>query len=193
MRHRRTRRRIQRNFSHRKQMLENMVNSLFHHQMIRTTWVKAKEAQRLADRLISLGKRGTLHSRRQAYAILGNRQSTLHLFNDIAPRFKERQGGYTRVLHHGVRKGDGASLAVLELTERVDLQKEIKPSKDKKAKELSSSEEAKKPGEIQIKEKKREPAQVETKTKAEPFKKEIKPRTGFFRNLKHFFRRKSGG
>ena len=97
------------------------------------------------------------------------------------------------MLHHGVRKGDGASLAVLELTERVDLQKEIKPSMDKKAKELSSSEEVKKPGGIQIKEKKREPAQVETKTKPEPFKKEIKPRTGFFRNLKHFFRRKSGG
>lgn len=183
MRHNRTRRRLKRNFSHRKQMLENLVMSLLQHQAVRTTWPKAKEAQKLADRLITLGKAGTLHSRRRAFAILGNRKVTQALFERIAPRFKARAGGYTRVLHYGVRQGDGAPLALLELTEKEIVEKKPRPEKKAKAepREGAKAEAAE-----------RKAGAPEARPKAEPHRHVEKPKKSFFSNIQRFFRKKGG-
>ena len=96
-------------------MLENMVTSLLQHQQITTTLQKAKAAQRLADRMITLGKTDSLASRRMAFSYLQDHQLTSKLFKEVAPRFKDRKGGYTRILHLQRRKGDGAELGMLEL------------------------------------------------------------------------------
>ena len=183
MRHNRSRRRLKRAFSHRKQLLENLALSLFRHQAIETTWPKAKEAQKLADRLITLGKDGTLHARRRAYAILGNREATTNLFNRIAPRFKDRKGGYTRVLHSGTRKGDGAPLALLELVEKEIVEKKPKAGKKKAAETHEPKKHEAGPE-----------ARHEHKHKHEerPAKKETQQKGGFLKNIQQFFRRKGG-
>lgn len=126
MRHRKDRRKLGRTSSHRKAMLENLVISLLTHQRIRTTVAKAKEARRLADRVISLAKEGSLPARRRAFGILQDRSLVKELFDEVAPRFKERAGGYTRLIRCGPRPGDGAQMAILELVE------EAKPPKEKK-------------------------------------------------------------
>ena len=101
-------------------MFRNMVTSLLLHEHIRTTDAKAKELRRWAERMVTLGKRGTLHARRQALAFIRSRQVVAKLFDDVAVRFKERPGGYTRVTKVGVRRGDAAAMSVIELTERGD-------------------------------------------------------------------------
>lgn len=187
MRHNRTRRRLQRNFSHRKQMLENLVTSLFEHQQVQTTWVKAKEAQKLADQLITLGKDDSLHSRRKAFAILQDHGKTSQLFGKIAPRFRNRKGGYTRVLHLGHRKGDAAPMAVLELTE-----KEIREKKAReKAAKKTHAQPHEEPTRVEGEERKHEHAPEKHKQEA-PRPKEAREKKGFFKNLKQFFRRKGG-
>ena len=97
-------------------MLGLMVTNLFQHGRIRTTLAKAKVTQRLGDRLITLGKEGSIHSRRMAYRVLKDRDAVKQLFGEIAPRFVDTAGGYTRVLKLGPRQGDGAPVALLELT-----------------------------------------------------------------------------
>ena len=109
MRHRKKGRELSRTSSHRHAMLRNMATSLILHERIRTTEAKAKELRPFAERLITLAKRGDLHSRR-----LAGRQM---LFDQIGPRFETRPGGYTRIMKLGARKGDGAELALIELTE----------------------------------------------------------------------------
>ena len=94
--------------SHRRAMLRNMVTSLLRHERIRTTAPKAKVARRYADRMITLGKRGDLHARRLAARFINDETVLKKLFDEIAPKFEERQGGYTRVVHTGVRKGDAS-------------------------------------------------------------------------------------
>jgi large subunit ribosomal protein L17 len=101
--------------AHRRAMLRNMVTSLFKHERIVTTAPKAKEAKRWAERMITFGKAGDLHARRQAARFVNDETVLKKLFDEIAPAFKERQGGYTRVLRMGPRKGDVAERAVLEL------------------------------------------------------------------------------
>jgi large subunit ribosomal protein L17 len=101
-------------------MFRNMVTSLLLHEHIRTTDAKAKELRRWAERMVTLGKRGTLHARRQALAFIRSRQVVAKLFDDVAVRFKERAGGYTRVTKVGVRRGDAAAMSIIELTERGD-------------------------------------------------------------------------
>jgi large subunit ribosomal protein L17 len=101
--------------SHRRAMLRNMVTSLFRHERITTTAPKAKEAKRWAERMITLGKRGDLHARRQAATFVNDETVLKKLFDEIAPSFKDRAGGYTRVMRTGVRKGDVAEMAILEL------------------------------------------------------------------------------
>ena len=193
MRHNRTRRRLKRNFSHRKQMLENLVTSLLKHQQVRTTVPKAKEAQKLADRLITMGKVDSLHSRRQVFAVLQDHDMTTELFSKIAPRFKNRKGGYTRVLHVGTRKGDAAPIALLELTEKeVRTKKVIKRKTDKAAKhdhEHGHAHDEAAAGHEQ----KSEVAPHETHRKPEGPKKEMKQKPGFFKNMRSFFGRKQGG
>jgi len=101
--------------SHRRAMLRNMVTSLLRHERIRTTAPKAKVARRYADRMITLGKQGDLHARRLAARFINDETVLKKLFDEIAPKFEERQGGYTRILRTGVRKGDASDMAILEL------------------------------------------------------------------------------
>lgn len=112
-------RKLGRTTSHRKAMLSNLVTSLFHYERITTTLFKAKEARRLAERLITKAKKDTLSSRRQVAKVIKDKEALRKLFSSIAPRFKERPGGYTRILKMGRRKGDNAHLAIIELTERI--------------------------------------------------------------------------
>lgn len=99
-------------------MFRNMVTSLLWSERIQTTDAKAKELRRWADRMVTLGKRGTLHARRQALAFVRSRRVVAKLFDEIAPRFRDRPGGYTRITKLGLRRGDAAPLSVIELTER---------------------------------------------------------------------------
>ena len=118
MRHRMSGRKLNRSSSHRKAMFTNMTASLLRHEQIMTTLPKAKELRRVADRVITLGKRGTLHTRRQAAAILGDDALVRKLFGPLAERYRDRSGGYTRVLKAGFRYGDNAPMAVIELVDR---------------------------------------------------------------------------
>src|SRR5579875_1350544 len=115
MRHRNYGRKLSRNTSHRRALLRNLVTSLILEERIETTVAKAKAARGLAEEMISLGKRGDLHARRLAAAYCLSAVAVKKLFEEIAPRYASRNGGYTRIIHTGWRKGDGADTAVLEL------------------------------------------------------------------------------
>ncbi len=118
MRHRNGARKLNRTSSHRKAMFSNMAVSLLIHEQIKTTLPKAKELRRVADKMITLGKRGTLHTRRQAFSYLRDDAAVSKLFSALAGRYKDRSGGYTRVLKAGYRYGDNAPMAVIELVDR---------------------------------------------------------------------------
>lgn len=143
MRHRKSRLQLNRFTSWRRQTLVSLVSSLFIHQSIQTTRQKAYAVRPLAEKLISLGKENSLAAKRQAYRILGNHQLVSLLFGDIAPRFNHKIGGYTRIFNLGIRRGDNARMAILELTEikkkerkkTVKLEKEVKPEETKGVRE----------------------------------------------------------
>jgi len=118
MRHGMSGRKLNRTSSHRKAMFANMAAALIGHEQIKTTLPKAKDLRRVVDKLITLGKRGDLHARRQAWAILRNDELTQKLFGSLAERYKERPGGYTRVIKAGFRYGDAAPMAMIELVDR---------------------------------------------------------------------------
>ncbi len=118
MRHGMSRRKLNRSGTHRKAMFANMAVALLKHEQIQTTLPKAKDLRRVVDRLITLGKRGDLHARRQAMSVLRDRTITAKLFAELAARYRERPGGYTRVLKAGHRYGDMAPIAVIELVDR---------------------------------------------------------------------------
>lgn len=118
MRHREKGRKLGRKKSHRELMLRNLVTSLFDNESVRTTEAKAKEARRLAERMVSFAKRGDLHARRQVLRHINDQDVVKKLFDSIAPRFEGRNGGYTRVIKLGRRHGDAAPIAILELTEK---------------------------------------------------------------------------
>lgn len=128
MRHRTSGRKLNRTSSHRKAMFMNMTVSLLKHEQITTTVPKAKELRRVADRMITLGKRGSLHARRQAASFLQDDAVVRKLFGPLAERYRQRAGGYTRVLRAGFRYGDNAPVAVIEL---VDRDPEAKGAEDK--------------------------------------------------------------
>ena len=115
MRHQKSGRHLSRTAEHRKALLRNLVTELFRHERIETTQVKAKEARRLAERLITFAKRGDLHARRQVDRYVMSREVTRKLFSTIAPWYEEREGGYTRIIRTRSRPGDGAEMAYLEL------------------------------------------------------------------------------
>jgi len=115
MRHQKEGRKLGRTASHRKALLRNMVSSLLEFEKIETTDAKAKELRKVADKMITWGKRGDLHARRLSLRVISSTKIVQKLFNDIAPRFKERQGGYTRIVKVGRRKGDNAPLSIIEL------------------------------------------------------------------------------
>ena len=132
MRHRNSNRKLNRTHEHRKAMFANMVCSLIEHEQIQTTLPKAKELKKIVDKYITLGKKGSLHSRRQAISRLKQNSAVIKLFETLAPRYKERNGGYTRVLKAGFRYGDAAPLAVIEF---VDRDVSAKGAKDKELQE----------------------------------------------------------
>ncbi|TNC46607.1 50S ribosomal protein L17 [Rubellimicrobium rubrum] len=118
MRHGSGYRKLNRTHEHRKALFANMAGSLIEHEQIKTTLPKAKELKRVIDKLITLGKRGDLHARRQAAAALKQDMHVQKLFAVLGPRYQERQGGYCRVLKAGFRYGDMAPMAIIELVER---------------------------------------------------------------------------
>ena len=118
MRHGSGYRKLNRTHEHRKAMFANMAGSLIEHEQIKTTLPKAKELKRIADKLITLGKRGDLHARRLAAARLKQDAHVAKLFDVLGPRYKERSGGYVRVLKAGFRYGDMAPMAIVELVDR---------------------------------------------------------------------------
>jgi len=115
MRHRNAGSKLGRNPAHRRATLRNLVTNVIERERITTTLTRAKAARPLVEQMITLGKRDSLHARRQAAAYLMTPAATKKLFADIAPRFSDRQGGYTRIIRAGIRVGDGASVAILEL------------------------------------------------------------------------------
>lgn len=118
MNHRKTGRKLGRTSAHRKALFRNMVTSLLEHEQIRTTDAKAKELRGVAERMITLGKKGTLHARRQALRTIRSKDVTSKLFDELADRYRERAGGYTRVIKLGQRSGDAAPMSIIELVDR---------------------------------------------------------------------------
>lgn len=118
MRHRKSGRKFNMNSSHRKALFSNMVGSLIKHELIKTTLPKAKELRSYAEPLITLSKEDTVAKRRLAFAKLRDRSVVTKLFNELGPRYKERQGGYLRIMKCGFRSGDSAPMAYVELVDR---------------------------------------------------------------------------
>lgn len=140
MRHRKQGRKLNRTASHRKAMFANMSAALLTHEQIVTTLPKAKELRSVVDKLITLGKRGDLHARRQAISKTRDVEAVKKLFEVLGPRYQERNGGYTRVLKAGFRYGDNAPMAVIEL---VDRDPEAKGAADRaRMEEMDAAEEA---------------------------------------------------
>ena len=193
MRHRRAVNKLGRNTSNRKALMRSLVRSLFISERISTNYVKAKEASSLADKLISLGKKNTITSKKTAIEILGSKELINKLFDDIAPRYASRNGGYTRVLQTVHRKGDGSKMGLLELTERVviektstkkSLKKEKEGKPDLPAKEKKESDKAGEPESQQ-------PGGAKEKVKDYAKSKKDKHGKGFFKDLRQYFKRKS--
>ncbi len=134
MRHKVKGRRLRRPTAHRMAMLRNLVTSFLEKERVRTTLAKAKEARPLAEKMITLAKRGTLHARRQAIAFIRKESAVTKLFDELGPRFAERPGGYSRIVKLGLRSGDGARLAMLELVGSEFKKKEKKKKKGKQVK-----------------------------------------------------------
>ena len=117
MRHRKQHGKLNRTSAHRKALMRNMVTSLLEHERIETTHAKARELRRVTDRIITLGKRGDLHARRQALSVVRSREITAKVFGELAERYRERPGGYTRVLKLRHRTGDAAPMSIIELVD----------------------------------------------------------------------------
>lgn len=211
MRHRKKRFQLGKPADQRKALIRSLLIALVTHERIRTTYRRAKEASRWADKLITLGKKGDIHARRQAYRWLQDRDLVKKLFDDIAPRFKDVNGGYTRVIKINNRRGDNALLAILEFTriseevieEKKRLKKLRKERREKKAikeEEIAPAVEEVKVEEEEVKEKKpkrRKKAQEEPKVEERKEEKEEKPKEelkgekkGFLEGLKGFLKRK---
>ena len=131
MRHQKTGRKLGRNSSHRKAMFRNMVTSLFKYEQLETTDAKAKELKPIAEKLITLAKKGDLHSRRLALSYMKDKSVTHRLFEELKDRYLNRQGGYVRIIKKGVRRGDGASLSIIQLLPE-DVKKKKKGGKKTK-------------------------------------------------------------
>ncbi|MCM2265102.1 MAG: 50S ribosomal protein L17 [Desulfuromonadales bacterium] len=165
MRHGNSGKRLGRNTSHRKAMMRNMVTSLFEHEKITTTDARAKELRPMAEKLITLAKRGDLHARRIVTEVVRDRKTVAKLFERIAPRFAERPGGYTRIIKLGHRLGDNAALSMITLVEEAYApkakKKAPKPAPAKKAAPAPVVEEAVAVPEAEVAAPVAEPAVVE--------------------------------
>jgi large subunit ribosomal protein L17 len=176
MRHQKKTVRLGRKAEHRKALLANQVCNLIEHQRVKTTLAKAKAVRPLAEKMVTLGKNGSIHARRMAFSTLRHKDAVKKLFDEIAPRSTERNGGYTRIVRLGQRKSDSASMAFIEWVDAAVVVEE-KPAEDKKAKK---------------KEPKAEPKQKET-TREEPKAKEKEtPAAEEPKKKRRWFGRKSG-
>lgn len=127
MRHRLGLRKLNRTSSHRLAMLRNMIGSLLRHEVIKTTLPKAKELRRVAEPILTLGKNPSLANRRLAFARLRDREMVTKLFDELGPRYATRNGGYSRILKFGFRKGDNAPMALIELLDRPSVIQPVEP------------------------------------------------------------------
>ncbi len=190
MRHQRLRRKLGVTTDHRKALLRNLVKSLVIHKQIQTTFGKAKEASAMADRMVQLAKDGSLHARRTLISRLGCSKTAHALITTVAPQFKTRQGGYTRVLRLGTRKGDQADMALLEFTAVFAVPEKTKKAKKTKVAEVKEvAPETKK---SKAKEKDTETRKEEKKTPSttpeKGEKKESEKKGGFLGGLRRFFK-----
>lgn len=167
MRHLKARTKLNMTASHRKALFRNLANALFDHERIRTTNSKAMELRRVTERLITLAKRNDGHAIRLAFAFLRNKETVKKLFTDIGSRYTEISGGYTRVVKIGRRKGDAAPMAVIELTQRKEQEKEKKTEGKKAAKTKEKTKEAKTKDSKSKEKKPKEAASKEKKPKKE--------------------------
>lgn len=138
MRHRKAGKKLGRDSSHRRAMMRNMVTSLFKHEQLNTTDVKAKALKPVAEKMITLAKRGDLHARRQALAYMKDKTVTHRLFEEIKDRYLDRQGGYLRIIKKGNRKGDGAPISIIQLIPKEEGKskgKALFPSGEEKSKD----------------------------------------------------------
>jgi len=211
MRHRKRRGKLSMMTAHRKAMLRNMTINLFKYQRIETILARAKETRRLAEHMITLAKEDTVASRRRAYEVLVDRDMVGRLFKEIAPLFKDRKSGYTRIIPLGFRRGDGAELAKLELTEK-KIEEKLPKKKEKARAESATRKETAQPSaakaETAHEEKHKEPKKEEPKKKPAPKakptleeekrtekarseEKKIEAKKSFMKNLRGFFRRKT--
>ena len=140
MRHGNSNRKLNRTHEHRKAMFANMACSLIEHEQIQTTLPKAKELKKIIDKYITLGKKGSLHSRRLAISRLRQNSAVTKLFEILAPRYKKRNGGYSRVLKAGFRTGDDAPMAVIELVDRNPEAKKVDKPKKTETKEKKEAQ-----------------------------------------------------
>jgi large subunit ribosomal protein L17 len=134
MRHQRTGRDLGRNSSHRKALLRNMVTSLFKHEQLETTDAKAKELRPVAEKMITLAKRGDLHARRAALSYIKDKPAIHKLFDELKGRYVDRQGGYIRIIKKGIRKGDGAPISIIQLLPADEGKKKVKTTEKTKVK-----------------------------------------------------------
>jgi large subunit ribosomal protein L17 len=172
MRHRVAGRKLSRHTQHRELMFRNMLVSLLQHERIQTTLAKGKELRSWADKIISLGKKGTLHARRQAFALLRDEGIVKKLFDKIAPKLKDREGGYTRVYRLGWRQGDGAPLSLVELVTYAPA--EEKKSRVERAKEAIGRVTPRGKGKKEAEEKKRGTGKIEKGEGKEKKEKKVK-------------------
>lgn len=195
MRHGKKRTRFGRQSAHRVATLRNLARSVIIHQRIKTTRVKAKEARRVIEKLVTIAKRDSLEARRRAFGLLGDRALVLKLFKEIAPLFAKKRGGYTRIIPFDFRKGDGADMVFLELTEK---KPEEKPKHPKKAKAVKKETTKPTPKAVpkaapEVKPEVKEEKAVEDvrKEKAKDETKKLAKQKGFLRKVGRFFRRRT--
>jgi large subunit ribosomal protein L17 len=174
MRHQKNTRKLGRTSQHRDAMLANIVASLIIHKRVKTTLAKAKAARPLAEKLVTLGKGGTLHDRRLAVAKIGQKDAVATLFKTIAPGFKDRKGGYTRIVKLGPRQSDSAPVAFLEWVDYVveveaaPVEKTEKPAKADKAEKAEKVEKTEKPAKAEKAEKPKAEVKAEKPAKSSP-------------------------
>jgi large subunit ribosomal protein L17 len=186
MRHQKKTIKLGRTAEHRKALLANQVCSLIEHQRIKTTLAKAKAVRPLAEHMVTLGKHGSIHARRTALATLRQKSAVKKLFDDIAPRSAERNGGYTRIVKLGQRKSDSAAMAFIEWVDMAEVVEE-KPAEEKKAKRKEAEPKPKKTEPEAVAPKEEEPAVEEEKPAEAPGPaEEPKPKK------RRWFGRKSG-
>jgi large subunit ribosomal protein L17 len=169
MRHQKKTVRLGRKAEHRKALLANQVCSLIEHRRIKTTLAKAKAVRPLAEKMVTLGKNGSIHAKRMAFATLRQKDAVKKLFDEIAPASTERNGGYTRIIRLGQRQSDSASMALLEWVDATVVIEE-KPAEEKKTKKEKEPK-TETTAEAKPKETKREEAKTEEKVAEEPKKK----------------------